>query len=227
MILTTGIAEISRMFRQRFLPGTTVHVLPGNSDRIAQAARMAGMNIAFRAASLWPFPDLIDGLSRRGTPGVELVGRDEIAQHNAVRDFLVTGIRSAPGGAAIIEVPLRATMSALRADADIVARSPRLPGAAGQVFFEVKTGRFSEIRPNQGYVYSLALIGQHVRSEHPGLQTVGLVPGAPLPPMDFILAHTDPRDRDIRFALILASQVAREQSLAQIMAHVEAVRSAP
>jgi hypothetical protein len=43
--------------------------------------------------------------------------------------------------------------------------------------------------------------------------------------MDFILAYVEPPTWALEFALILASEVERERSLAQILAHIEAVRS--
>ncbi|HEY4251550.1 MAG TPA: hypothetical protein VGM87_10130 [Roseomonas sp.] len=107
------------------------------------------MKVAYRSAGLWPFPEVIGSLSRRPPRSFQLAGEDEIAFHNLVRDDIAALLRTAPGGAAIVEVEMRATMAALRADADIVARSRTIPAAAtAQAFFEVKTGLHAEIRPN-------------------------------------------------------------------------------
>lgn len=225
MIAQARIAGISQLFRQRFPQGTPVNVLPAPDNHIAQAVTMAGMRVVYRPASQWPNGQMIDRLSRE-KPSLSLVGANEIRQHDMVRDYLVAGLRSA-GHKVIIEVTMDATLTNARADADLIARAPKYPGAADQTFYEVKTGRYADIRPNQGYVYSLALVGGHVTSRHSQLAEVGLPTAVPLPAMDFIFVDAPEPDRPLRFALVLALEVDQMKSIAAIMAYVAAARSAP
>ena len=222
----THVAQVSQMFRRRFMPATLVHVLPTPSSHVAEAARMAGMQVVFRPAAKRPFPDMVDRLSREGSPQVELVGEEESARHDAIRDDLANGIRAAPGGNnAITEVTLIAVGTLQRADADIVARAPPEPRAASNVFFEIKTGG-ADIRPNQQYVYALTLVGRHVRSGDSRLPDVGLTPDVPLPAMDFLFVSAQPPDWRYEFALVLAADVNQAASLEQIMAYVAAAEAA-
>lgn len=224
MVSAERMLHLSQGLRARFQAGTRVNVLPRHPNHMADAARMAGLAVTFRPAALWPCPGLIHRLSQDGLPGVQTIGKNEIARHNAVRDYIANGLRTAPNGAAIIEVRLVAEGSQIRADADIVSRGARAPGAAQQAFFEIKTGTYSEIRPNQQYVYALTLVGGHVTSYHPGLPTVGLPVGASLPAMDFVLMDVLD-DGTIEPALILASQVDRTSTLEQLMAFVAVLES--
>lgn len=224
MSSSAHVLHLSHAFRSRFKAGTTVFVLPKYPSTIAEAARIAGMDVSFRPASKWPFPDLMDHLSRNGIPDFAKVGWEEIARHNAARDHIADGLRAVPGGAAIIEVRLIANASSMRADADIVSNGARVPGAAQQAFFEVKTGTYSEIRINQQYVYALTLVGGHVTSSHPQLALVGLSPNVPLPPMDFVLIDVLPSGA-IEPALILASQVDRVKTLELVMGSIAALEA--
>ncbi len=218
-------AAASHALRARFTPGTLVHVLPTQGNRMAAAARQAGLTVAFRPASFWPYASLIERLSRKANPFLIEAGWDEVARHNAVREDLVRGIRATPGGAAIIEVNLKSTVTPQRADADIVARAPKRPLASAQVFFEIKTGASAEIRLNQQYVYALTLIGGHVISTHPQLSLVGLTAALPLPPMDFIFVDVQPPDWKYQFAMVLASEVNQAASITQVTAYVAAAET--
>ena len=154
-------AGMSRMFQQRFAPGTTVNV-PMGMD--ATAAKMAGLRVVYQPAGLWPYPGLLN-LPSMARPAAW----EDIQWHNHIRDLFADSVRAAPNGQAIVEVTMTAKSGA-RADADIVARGPRgMPGVTPQAFFEIKTGKSSEIRPNQQYVYALAITGGHVMSWHPQL----------------------------------------------------------
>ena len=186
------------------------------------------MTVKILGAAEWPFPGLIAQLAGRGGRlGATRVGQDEIDRQNQVRDHIANGINAVPGGAAITEIAMTATLSQLRADADIVARGPSRPRAAAQAFFEVKTGPFSEIRVNQRYVYALALVGDHVKSNSPKLPRVGLTPGQPMPAMDFLLMSADPPNYHIIPSLILASEVNKAASVELIMGTIAALERLP
>ena len=91
------------------------------------------------------------------------------------------------------------------------------------MFFEIKTGG-ADIRPNQQYVYALTLLGEHIRTSDPRVQSLGLAPDLPLPPMDFLVS-AQPPDWKYQFALVLAADVDRMASMEQIMAHVAAAEA--
>ena len=227
MITPLRMAQLAQLFQRSFPRRTIVNVLPTPANHLALAAGMAGMDVKVLVAAEWPFPELISRFPRHGAMKPLLVGQAETAQHNMIRDRLADQLNAAPGGAAIIEVAMSATLSQVRADADIVCRAPKLRGSAKQVFFEVKTGRFSEIRPNQRYIYALALLGGHVTSNNQRLPKVGLRPGVPMPAMDFMLVTADPPDYLPAFALLRASQVDRAATLAMIMGEIAMLENAP
>ena len=226
MITRLRMAQLAQLFQRSFPPRTIVNVLPMPANHLALAAGMAGMDVKVLVAAEWPFPELISRFSRRGAIKPTFIGQTELDRHNGIRDHLANGLNGVPEGAAITEVAMTSTLSRLRADADIVARSPNRPGDAAQVFFEVKTGSFSEIRVNQRYIYALALIGDHVIN-NPRLTKVGLVAGLPIPAMDFILATANPPDYEITFSAIFASKVNKAASLALIMHEIAVLEGAP
>ncbi len=83
---------------------------------------------------------------------------------------------------------------------------------------------FSDIRPNQRYVYALSLLGGHVKSTDLRLPKVGLSPGV-LPAMDFLLVVAERPGVKYQYGLIRASQVDQDGSLAQIEAFAEALEN--
>ena len=219
MITGEELSKLSRRFGALNRIGVTLGVSPWPGNPFAQAARAAGMGVTIKTAAEWPFPGLIRGGASIMKP--ELIGQEETARHDALRNMTADSINAVPGGAAVMEVPLTATLSKARAVADIIARAPvRLPGAAQQAVIEVKTGSFAEIKPNQRYIYGLALIGNHLVSEDSEVLKVGLSPDVPLPAMDFVFVGAHGPDWTIHYGLILASSVNRAASIAEVIARV-------
>ena len=70
---------------------------------------------------------------------------------------------------------------------DGAALPPRFPKP---FFIEMKTGFDAEFTPNQREVYRMICLGGHAVSFDPRIRELGLVPGAPLPPMNIMIAHT-------------------------------------
>ncbi len=71
--------------------------------------------------------------------------------------------------------------------ADLIVK-PR--GWPAPFILEVKTGNDPTFTPKQARVYPLAMIGGHVTSRKADVAQVGLVPGAPFPPLPVLAVYT-------------------------------------
>ncbi len=83
-------------------------------------------------------------------------------------------------------VPLIAVTGDM-AIADLIVK-PR--GWPAPFILEVKTGNDPTFTPKQARVYPLAMIGGHVTSRKADVAQVGLVPGAPFPPLPVLAVYT-------------------------------------
>lgn len=228
MVSRVNMSRASQQLRTRFPPGTEVNVVPTAGSYAAEVVTMAGMRVRYLEIPKWPFPELILKFSQiSGDMRPLFVSKAAIDYHDEIVNYVYRGIASRPGGAAIKEVTLNATVSVARADADIIAKAPFRPGDSPQVLVEVKTGLSADVRGNQDYVYSLALIGGHVVSADPRLPQVGLTPAVPLPAMDFLLITNEGRNLPIIPYLVRASIVDRVKSIAALTAYLKALRSVP
>jgi len=76
-----------RRLRQPSTAGIYIDVLPGASDRLISAARMAGLKIRFLDIGKWPFSPLVMRYALGdGARDLTLVGQPEVDFHNMVRD---------------------------------------------------------------------------------------------------------------------------------------------
>jgi hypothetical protein len=69
---------------------------------------------------------------------------------------------------------------------DILIRAPGLPVEA----IEVKTGAAPTFTPNQVWYLPMLQVGNHLYTNDPRIEKLGLQPGQPLPPMDVYIIHT-------------------------------------
>ncbi len=118
-----------------------------------------------------------------------LPGIDEAAYHGDYHNQLVqeyADITRRSGGVAVTSVPLT-TVSGITAVADLVVRPN---GAPAPFVIEVKTGANPSFTPNQSYVYALLSVGNHLTSSKQELESLGLTPGAPLPPLRLLVIYT-------------------------------------
>lgn len=87
----------------------------------------------------------------------------------------------ASGGKVITNITLTSISGAFTARADMLV----IPREQTRPFFvEVKTGESSTFTPMQSALYPLLQVGGHVRSRDFRIAQFGLIPGAPLPPME-------------------------------------------
>lgn len=222
------VVNLGQHLRRAFPPGTPINVLPMQGNYVAQAVALAGLQVRFLEANKWPFPDLISRLARHSRLlESQPIVSSETEYHNKVVNYVLRGLLGRPGRTAIKEVTLNAVLSQARADADIVAQSPLRPEDTPQVVIEIKTGPASDIRANQGYVYALALVGEHVKNDDVRLPTIGLKPFVPLPAMDFLLMDNAGPGLPIIPAFVRASEIDKKASLAQVMATLAIVRGRP
>ena len=168
------------------------------------AVRLAGMDVSFLPSAFWPFSGLVDRLSRKANPFLIEAGWDEAIRRRAVRDDLVQGIRATPGGAAMVEVDMRAMARPLSANAAILALARQMPSAAGRLFFDLQTGPTASVGLNQRDMYAMALLGGSVTSGNDQLPELGLTPGIALPALNFIFVDVQPPDWGYQFAMVNA-----------------------
>jgi hypothetical protein len=118
-----------------------------------------------------------------------MLGIDEVAYHGDYHNQLVqeyADITRKSGGVAVTSVPLT-TVSGITAVADLVVRPN---GASAPFVIEVKTGANPSFTLNQSYVYALLSVGNHLTSSKQELETLGLTPGVPLPPLKLLVIYT-------------------------------------
>ena len=109
---------------------------------------------------------------------------DYLVQHLLVQHL--AQVTRDHGGQAITSVPMVA-VTGDTAIADLIVK-PR--GWPSPFILEVKTGNDPTFTLKQARVYPLAMIGGHVTSRKADVTQVGLVPGAPFPPLPVLAVYT-------------------------------------
>ena len=113
---------------------------------------------------------------------------NEVAYHGDYHDQLVqeyAAITRESSGVAVTSVPLTSP-SGVTAVADLVVRPKGWPEP---FVLEVKTGDNPSLTPNQGFIYALLPVGNHLVSSKKDIESLGLPVGTPLPPLRLLVVY--------------------------------------